>query len=283
MNGNVGLIAMGTLITLAAEAQNSTVIENGAMDLDKHLYDGRAIPQPSLREADVAWSKRIWRIIDVREKLNQPLYYPLKPLQERKSLFDVLKDALLANNLTAYDNPIFDEEFTVPMLPSQVASRLVQWDSTNTTPDPDNPDIQIPAPIKKEIASENVKQYLVKEDWFFDKQRSVLDVRIIGICPLAEYFNDAGDFLGYRRLFWIYFPEARNVLIHHRTFTRTNYATPISFDDIFIKRMFSSVIVKESNVFDRSIIDYKSGLETLLEAEKIKVDISNWESDLWHY
>ncbi|MBA3971300.1 MAG: gliding motility protein GldN, partial [Bacteroidetes bacterium] len=134
------------------------------------------------------------------------------------------------------------------------------------------------------ITSAQICKYWVKEDWFYDKQRSVMEVRIIGICPLIEKLTDNGDRTGGDKpLFWIYFPEARPVLAISEVFMRKNDAERRTFDDIFWKRMFSSYVRKESNVYDRGIYDYKSGLDLQLESERVKNDIFIYEHDLWHF
>lgn len=237
----------------------------------------------SVREADVMWSKRVWRVIDLREKLNLPIYYPEEPTVCLMSLFDVLKCALLTDNLKAYSNPIFDDEFTMPMTKVEVQNLLVSWDSTNQVEDVNNPGQFITVPLKKEINSVNIRQYWIKEDWYFDKQRSVMESKIIGICPLAEKVSESGEMIGVKPLFWIYFPDARPYLAKAAVFNRHNDAERMSYDELFVKRMFSSYVYKESNVYNRAITDYKKGLDVLLESEAIKEEIFVYESDLWHY
>jgi len=245
----------------------------------------RAISYPSLREADVMWSKRIWRVIDLREKINHPLYYPDSPILDRKSLFDVLKDgAVKDGTITAFGQPLIDDEFRFDLTKSEVEAMLVSWDSSATTEDPNNPGVFISAPTKNEITTLNVWKYWVKEDWFFDKQRSVLDVRIIGLCPIIEKKTETGEATGGDKpLFWVYFPEIRPVLANQEVYMRHNDAERRTMEDIFWKRMFSSYVRKESNVYNRIILDYKIGLETLLEAERVKHDIFIYEHDLFHF
>jgi gliding motility associated protien GldN len=138
-------------------------------------------------------------------------------------------------------------------------------------------------PVKKEVESLSITQYQIKEDWFFDKQRSQRYVRIIGICPMMEDYDDNGLKRGMKPLFWIYFPELRYVLANQAVFNRSNDAQRMSFDDLFEKRMFSGYVVKEANVYDRYISEYAKNIDALLESEDIKNDLFLMEHDLWHY
>lgn len=243
----------------------------------------KAISYTSLREADVMWSKRVWRVIDLREKINHPLYYPDAQILDRKSLFDVIKEATIKNGtITAFNNPLTDDEFRYDMTKSEVENILVAWDTLQTE-DPETGEIKM-APTKNEITTDKVWKYWVKEDWFFDKQRSVMDVRIIGICPLIEKMSESGEHLGADKpLFWIYFPEARPVFANEEVYMRHNDAERRTIEDIFWKRMFSSYVRKESNVYNRGIYDYKTGLDQLLESERVKNDIFVYEHDLFHF
>lgn len=239
------------------------------------------VQQAYVREADLMWSKRIWRVIDLREKMNLPLYYPLEPTVCMVSLFDVFKSAILSGDLKAYANPLFDDEFTREMTQEEVAGLLVSWDSTHQVEDVSNPGQFVTTPIKSEIKAENICRYWIKEDWFFDKERSVMEARIIGICPLIQKTGDDGEVLGLKPLFWISFPDARPYLAKAATFNSRNDSERMSYDELFAKRKFTSYVYKESNVYNRSIADYRQGKDVLLESDDIKEDIFKYESDLW--
>ena len=131
-----------------------------------------------------------------------------------------------------------------------------------------------------------VKQWIVKEEWFFDKKRSVMEVRIVGLCPVAEdfYDNRTDEEFDQSQLFWIYFPDFRDVFLNTKVSTITkNNAQERSYLSIFEKRMFGSIITMESNIMNREISDYMLGLDALLEADRIKDEIFNIEHDLWEY
>jgi gliding motility associated protien GldN len=133
------------------------------------------------------------------------------------------------------------------------------------------------------ILSQDIIQYKLKEDWFFDKERSVLDVRIIAIAPVIYSKDAEGQIQGARDLFWLYFPHCRFVLNNYFVFNTKNDAQWMSFDDLFWKRKFSCTIYKENNVFDRKIESYKTGVDALFEAERIKEEIRTIEHDVWSF
>lgn len=250
----------------------------------EHTPTRKVVPYTHLREADVMWAKRIWRIIDLREKMNHPLYYPIEPINDRKSLFDIIKQALLVDgSITAYNpGPLLDDdEFKVPMLTSEIKDMFTTIDTTYT----ENLETGDFEPVIQtiELESREIMQYKLKEDWFFDRQRSVLDVRIIGIAPMKEVRGDDGEVRGYAEMFWLYFPECRYVFANWDVFNRKNDAERRTFEDLFWKRMFSSYIIKEANVFDRRINEEYQGIDALLDAERIKNEIFLLEHDLWHF
>ena len=205
-------------------------------------------------------------------------------------------------SLTIYDlTADFDDKFRFPQKPEngnindpkyrklldgffgnmQVTERLDPADDSPmfdpVTGDPLFDTVAVP------YESRDIIRYELKEDWFFDKQRSVMDVRIIGISPVIYYTNaETGDIEGLKNLFWLYFPECRYVFQNFFVYNGGNDAMRMSFDDLFWKRQFSSYIHKESNVFDRNVNPSWDGLDALLESENIKQEMFKIEHDVWH-
>jgi gliding motility associated protien GldN len=244
---------------------------------DKNVGNRRAINYTSLREGDVAWEKRVWRDIDMREKQNQPLYYPLEFNACRSSLFQTITRQILNGNIVAFK----DEEFLIPYNLSEFKNRIVKIDTVpNVVYDPLGNETTEYVPFYDSTSIyERILKFRLKEDWFFDRQKSSLEVRIVGIA--AFEYNAERDY--FREVYWVYFPSCRPYFARNDVYNFKNDAERRSLDDIFWKRQFSSLIVKESNVQDRYIDQYQKGIDALVEADKIKMGIFTWEHDLWNY
>lgn len=263
--------------TVNTEATEATELEeDGPIDdiVEKRIIDERRVlPYQPLREADIFWEKRIWRVIDIREKMNLPFAYP------EKRFFTILMDAAVNNDITVYSTE--DDKFSNKLQPDEVAAMGATVDTVITF-DPETYEEQIQI-VRNELNPEDVMRFRMKEIWFFDEETSMLQVRILGIAPLIDVKDDNGNFKYEKPLFWVYYPECREVLSHHQVFNAGNDASPNSWEDLLEMRYFSSYIYKQSNVHDFRLQDYLTGVDLLLEAEKIKQEIFNFEHDLWSY
>jgi gliding motility associated protien GldN len=240
------------------------------------IFENRVLPYEPLREADIPWERRIWRIIDVREKINLPFYYPPQPF------FSIIAESAKSGEIKVFK----DEEFKEMMSPDEVIGKLVVTDTSLIF----NPDTYVDEVVivNSPVNPEDIQKYRVKEIWFFDKESSRMQVRILGIAPIKDHIDEnTGEFKYAIPMFWVYYPEAREALSRYQVFNEFNDAALGTWYDLFEQRRFSSYIYKQSNVLDLRLEDYYSGydrgVERLMESERIKADLFNWEHDLWTY
>ena len=232
----------------------------------KILQEQRFLAYEPIREADILWSKRIWRVIDVREKMNIGFMYPNRPF------FKILLDGIQNGDIAIFDTDEFKKKVTGEDLDKMLHSVDTQsvWDAETY-----QEEVRI---IKNDLDYTNIKTFRVKEIWYFDKESSRLNCRILGIAPIQEKKNaETGEVEYSLPMFWIYYPEARKYLTKEMVFNDRNDSAPGSWADLFDSRFFSSYIFKQSNVQDMRLPDLftgekygeQAGVNMLLESEKI--------------
>jgi len=238
------------------------------------VTDHRVLKYQPIRESDILWEKRIWRVIDTREKMNLSFVAPESPL------FSILSEAALSGDLTVYSTQ--DDRFSKPMTSEEVREQLFKRDTVILlTPDDYSESAQI---VENEINWEDVRRFRIKESWFFDAKTSTLRVRILGIAPMVDVRDEDGNFRYEKPLFWVHYPSARALLAGRKAVTPGgNYAATTSWEDMFEMRYFASSILKENNVQDLRLQDYLAGSDLLLQSERIEDDIFNREHDLWSW
>jgi gliding motility associated protien GldN len=292
----IGALLLTLIGVQPAKAQSISLIEKKEVYDKEHIPDRDPVPYPFVREADVMWEKVAWRMLNLREKMNHPLYFPTRPIGDRRNitqlLLDILEDPLPGRQVFAYE-PLLGYEFEKPMSLEEIYSQL----KVDSIPEPVFDSLTGQTVMKivdVQINLDDVTRLMIKEKWFFDKRYSTFQVRIIGLCPIRIYPRTVRDpitnedvptgDISKTQLFWVYYPEIRYYLAKQEVFNPNNDAQRISFDDLFNQRRFSSYIYKISNVYDdRAVSEYNTGMDAMFEAERIKNWLFEFEHDLWEY
>jgi len=256
----------------------NTITKNPSNDIYERITikENKKLEYVHLNERDILWEKRVWRVIDIAEKRN--LFFARNDQDtetDTKALITILLNEGKSGNIAAYQ----DEDFKSPIL--DMKNFGVRFDSMKVV-DPDTYE-EKDTVVRNELKAEHIKQYRVKEVWIFDEEDSEFDVRILGIAPIGELYDNEGNVRSIQPLFWVYYPDIRDVLHNSTAYNEANDANQRSWDDVFQQRLFSSYITKESNVFDRRIQDYKSGMDIFYESNTIKDTHFHFEHDLWDY
>ncbi|MFY0252790.1 gliding motility protein GldN [Chitinophaga sp. 30R24] len=244
--------------------------------------DRTPIDYDYIREDDRFWEKRVWQVIDIREKMNLPFQYNVEDENGTNQLFiNILLDAIKNKEVEAF-SPI-DDRFTTVMPFAEIQNKLSGEERTVRSIDPVTGEEKM-VTTRDDFDPRTIKQYKIKEVWVIDKEASALKVRILGIAPMVSRINEDGSIRASIPLFWVYYPDCRAILAKHDVYNQNNDASTISWEDLFEMRFFGSYIVKENNTYNREIKDYiKDGVMRLLEGQAIKDRIFNKEQDLWEY
>lgn len=280
MNTKVIIILL-TLLCIGglAGAQNSKAFFESVIK-NEDIQDRQPITLPHVEPSDVVWCKTVWRELVLREKMNLPLYYPTVPVDGRMSMIDVLMTGIEKSFKTAYD----DDELQTPLTLAEIKEKFGASTDTLMKRNSETGEMEAIA-VSNEIHTDEVKRLQIKELWYFNKRTSRLEVRIIALCPIREYVKEDGaDGVLKRELFWVDYGEFRDIFVKQRVYNFQNDALRMSLDDVFLKRFFSSRIIKETNPYDnRSIQSYSTGIDAVLESDRIKNEIFTYEQDLWEY
>lgn len=269
--------------------------EQDSLDNDKPL------PYGYVGDRDVLNARKVWEVIDLDQRINFPMYFPVEDNigDDRRSLFSVLITAIKDGQLTeVYDDSYFNLKKTGDDIQQVFFFKELNdygREIMNQNPGVSEPDLKAKGILTdehyttSELTGADVTKYKIVGTWYFDKRQGEMKYRILGICPMAV---DAltklrqGSEAEPIELFWVFYPGARDVLHKAKAFNEKNSAMPITFDHLLNSRRFTAVIVKEENVYgDRLIEDYMkdNSQMQLLEAERIKDKIRNFEQDMWNY
>jgi len=272
----LGEMQIDAPVPLIKEESTEFIKESLVQDGSYKKYrakDRHVLSYDDIREADVLWSKRIWRVIDTREKMNLTFAYPKMPF------VNILLDIISKDERAKI---FVDDDFTIEATIDEIMNRLGGSET-----------ISVYNPVTEETEEtvvtnafnpEQITKFRLKEDWVFDEEASKMVVRIMGIAPIIDVYNDDDTKRGEQAMFWVYYPSIRKSLAGYEVFNVNNDAQLLSWEDLLEMRYFSSHIYKESNVRDMRIKDYMaSGVEVLMEAEDIKRKIFEYEHDLWSY
>jgi len=300
---NFLLVVLGVVGSFASNAQSNLLNAKTPAEIGKKTAaqlesdNDKPLPYGYVHDRDILMGKTTWELIDLDERINFPMYYPVDTAfvgKDRRSLFQVLLDGIKSGKITeVYGDDYFNTKKTL----KDMESVFKYKDTIPAGIDEFNTDVEGYKSGRKvldkqfinetEISAADVSGYRIKGYWYFDKRQSELKYRLLAICPMATEARDkAKGNTDAIELFWIYFPSIRNILHEAKAFNDKNSAMPITFDHLLNARRFSGVIYKEENVYgDRTIEKYMkdNAQMQLLESERIKEKIRNFEQDMWNY
>lgn len=287
-------LAMMAVLIMPANAQSILDAEEGSLGhyyQRGHIAKGKkAVPYEYVRESDIVWETCIWRTIDFKEKFNQFFYFPTDPTentQDRVNLANALYAAVSNGDIEVFE----DDEMKIPLEWSVLESRINKIDTVTIPGDVDEWGDQItPDRDSVVMTAFDAKDYEViklKEFWYIDKEDTRQKVRLIGLALVQNSCKERDGEMECTQIdkFWVPMDDmrVRNILVKVNAYDENNNSLELSYDEIFISRYFDSFVTRESNRANRSVSDYLTGLEAIVESQNIEEKIFNIESDMWEY
>jgi len=249
------------------------------------------LPYGYVDDRDILWSATTWEIIDLDERINFPLYYPIDSIgmrSDRRSLYDVLIKNVRNKNI---EKVYADGNFTEVRTYEDILNSLRTVDTLSAGIDQINRGEKLSDEYIeiRDLTAADIEEYHVKGVWYFDKRQGELKYRLLAIAPVApdvKFIDQDGAQQDLVELFWVFYPDVREILHESKAFNDRNAAKPLSFDHLLNARRFNGLIYKEENVQgDRLIKKYvkENSLMQLLESQRIKEKIRGREQDMWNY
>jgi gliding motility associated protien GldN len=279
----------GLPITVDSTGVSDTTVRKSLRNdnaYDKSSVSARTpLAYEHLRADDALFAEKVWRELDLREKMNQTFRYAAESDNGSQMFVDMLLKAVRSGEVTAFQ----DDRFSTPMAVADVDQ--LTMGKADTTPVYDIKDVDRITGYKvtrSSFQASTVTKLRLKEEWVFDRESSRMFCRILGIAALkTEYIPNTTKERGTSTMFWVYYPDLRPILTKYEVYNPKNMGqSRMTWEELFESRMFSSYIVKSTldNAANRNIKNYiKDPILALLEGDNIKDKIFNYEQDLWSY
>jgi gliding motility associated protien GldN len=256
-----------------------SLVRDGVYDRVQHT--SAPLEWQHIREADILWKKRVWREIDSREKQNMVFRFPGDENSGGGYFIEILLDALKKGKIKAFSN--FDDRFTNVMTKEQVLEMTAGKLDSTMVEDPETGEMKLII-NRREFNPETVTKYRIKEDWIFDRNIGKMVVLIVGMAPIVDLCGNDGTYRGPQAMFWLYYPEVRDLLAQYEVFNPENDVYRMTWDEFFEGRFFSSKIIKVSNPFDQTFSGLgATPMEQLYESQRSTDVLFNKEHDMWVY
>ena len=250
-----------------------------------NLTQRSPLPYEHLRWDDALYAEKVWRELDLREKMNKTFMYEAVDDNGSQMFVNMLMKVVQTGEITAFA----DDRFTTPLAIADVQQLTAGKLDSNYVYDTKQIDKVIGISVSRtSFDAKLVTKIRLKEEWVFDRESSRMFVRILGIGLLkTEYFPNTTKERGTSSLFWVYYPDLRPTLAKAEVYNPKNMGqSGMTWEELFESRMFSSYIVKSTidNASNKMIRNYiNDPILRLLEGDNIKEKIFNFEQDLWSY
>lgn len=264
-------------------------------------YSGSPSVRP-IPASDMMYRRTVWRVVDLREKQNRPLY------SVNHEITKIILDAVKRGELTVYK----DDSLKKQMTPEEYRKTLVKpgeeivetEDDRAARAEAERQLAQIEAAKRRQMGSRyvappptesfasgpieysprDIKKLEIKEEVIFDKKRSRMyyDIQAVTLkVPNAVTgFDDVIGAFAYKDLVKVF----RNHPEEAIWYNPQNNANHLNLADAFDLRLFGNYIKKVSNPNDDDLKAIHGGSQqAILASQRALEEMIEFEHNLWSY
>ena len=285
------VILLGLTLAIAGTSASAQVVKRDGKSRNDKKDDGSVkvtgrqqafFEQNEPSEADLQWTKTVYRVLDLTKGKNPALYYPEEPNEDGQSMFFIIMRLLANNKISAYEyldgREMFTDEYKIKVAEMLDRFHVLYSEAKGSTEK--NP---LYAIDDSDIPGNEILSYYIIEKWSFDTRSNKMRSRVEALCPVLHRQDEFGGEPIKFPMFWVKLNDIRPYIAQQFVFTDDdNNLMRYNLDDFFKLNMYQGDIYKVKNLRNQSLMQLYPDPQALKHAQdSIEERLHRFDKDLW--